>query len=221
MIRDKYFQSDYFCLMTNDGETSKLGIVRAVGGLGNQLFILAFYYYMRDVLKMKRQLLIDYSLCENYNFHNGFELQRLFKIKDDIFLSNKLKKKLSTIPIEVIYEEDNSVFQEIRESKSEVTYFSGYWQCAKYVNSNDTNLRKIIKFDESKLTPFALDYLTKIKESKSSVSIHVRRGNYLDKGNTLIYYDLCSSNYYQKAIAYIETFDKAKHIFHSIRKSFR
>lgn len=74
-------------------------------------------------------------------------------------------------------------------------------------------MRKIIKFDESKLGSLALTYLTKIKESESSVSIHIRRGDYLDNGNTLIYYDLCSSDYYQKAITHLDTFSKEKHTY--------
>ena len=97
-IRDKYFQANYSFLLNNNGEFNYLGVVQMSGGLGNQLFILAFYFYLKDVLKIEQRLFIDLSLYEHFRFHSGFELQRLFGIDNDVFLTKEMKKSISVIP---------------------------------------------------------------------------------------------------------------------------
>lgn len=74
-------------------------------------------------------------------------------------------------------------------------------------------MRELLTFDETQLSDTALSYLLQIKKVESAVSIHIRRGDYLNDKNSLIFYDLCSSDYYHKAIQRLNSLDQRTHTF--------
>lgn len=90
------------------------------------------------------------------------------------------------------------------------TYIFGYFQTEKYFK----HLRKELLEDFTLKTPLNeenVKMLTKIK-STNSVSIHVRRTDYLLQ-HKKIAYDLSDSDYFPKAIAYIGERVKNPHFF--------
>ncbi|OAV72399.1 Glycosyl transferase family 11 [Bacteroidales bacterium Barb6] len=64
-------------------------------------------------------------------------------------------------------------------------------------------LRKSFQFNRSLLSHKTNNILPDI-ESSQSVSIHIRRGDYLQGDNINVFVNLCASSYYKNAIHYIE-----------------
>lgn len=50
-------------------------LIKMTGGLGNQMFIYAFYMKMKRLFPSTR---IDLSDMMHYHVHNGYELHRIF-----------------------------------------------------------------------------------------------------------------------------------------------
>jgi len=179
------------------------------GGIGNQIF----QYIFGQFIKKKYGFNICYHFIDTTSKRadsRELEIDRIFdnlEIKKSIYLtivqnikllkyalikSKTLKRMFST----VIDDECNTLdLGSIENNK----YFIGYWIDLFYFDNinftNDLYLKKnIISSDYSKII------LEKIKQEKSPVSIHVRRGDYLKLSN--IYYNLDIS-YYNKSINFI------------------
>src|SRR5690606_42130982 len=58
-------------------QSKNLKIVRFLGGLGNQMFQYAFY---KALSKKYADVRVDISRYKYYSLHNGYEIERIFKI---------------------------------------------------------------------------------------------------------------------------------------------
>ena len=83
------------------------------------------------------------------------------------------------------------------------TYFDGFWQNEKYFKEFDTELQSIFSM-KGRLSTSSIVYEEQIKES-NSVSLHVRRGDYVTSKLTNEIHGTCSLDYYQKAVSMIES----------------
>ena len=100
-----------------------------------------------------------------------------------------------------MYEKEDTVFQpEVLKYKRGV--LDGYWQTSKYWN----DIRDVIKHDFSFLEVQDENVLNLIEiiESSNTVSVHIRRGDYLLPENQALFGNICTLEYYQKAIAYMK-----------------
>ena len=78
-------------------------------------------------------------------------------------------------------------------------YLSGYWQGEKYLENTNYNINNYFKFN-------CANKLTKISEkikNTNSVSIHFRRGDYVNNIKTNTFHGLCGFNYYNNGIKFI------------------
>jgi hypothetical protein len=176
----------------------QINIISIAGGLGNQMFQYAFY------ISLKNKSKYTYYWVAPYKRHNGFELENVFGIINNIFLNNLLKIiKFSSRYFGVKHEEiEWGNFSYFSSSKF-LIYHSGYWQSEKYFNQIQDIIRKSYEFDETKLNKGSKVILEKIN-SVISVSIHIRRGDYLsDTGASKLLGNICTLNYYTKAIEYL------------------
>ncbi|HBU06926.1 MAG TPA: hypothetical protein DEB09_02490 [Candidatus Magasanikbacteria bacterium] len=182
-------------------------IIKLSGGLGNQMFEYAFGRALS--LKYKQILLFDKSIYKKKNkstprkfFLNFFNvdilsfssvlISKIFVIIDLLFIKlfkiNFIKKE------QQIHKYDDK----LKISKFGINYFDGYWQCYKYFE----------EFDDIILEDFTpkIVWTGRLKEiddkivNSNSVSIHVRRGDYVGNKD----YEVCSLGYYQKAIDFFE-----------------
>lgn len=184
-------------------------IVWIKGGLGNQMFQYAFFEAMK---KKYENVKLDTSSIINYKKHNGFELTNIFNIKYDEcsikeverlsrvdykFLSRVLRKLNIKKKTEYFEKEhmifDGGVFNHNEEEK----YYIGYWQNEKYFIDIRDELIKKFKFPDLNIKNKKVNDDIK---NNDSVSLHVRRGDYL---NNSFYLDINKENYYKKAIKYI------------------
>lgn len=183
-------------------------IVKILGGLGNQMFQYAFYLALKERYP-NEEIYIDTSCFRNYPLHNGYELAEIFDI--DAKEANFYDKLKIAYPYQnyhiwqigkyilpkrkTMYMErkeggyDNLAFQVTRSC-----YYDGYWQDEQYFK--DIKDKIIQVFTPKKISSINENLISNIA-NKTSLSIHVRRGDYI--GNS--FYDgICTLAYYEKAI---------------------
>ena len=199
-------------------KTINVDVIYLQGGLGNQMFQYAFYL-SRKIKGINAKY--DTTLIKLQNQHNGYELERIFNIKKKestikkvfyIILNsinnhkqtNKfykfLNKCISFIGIKIIYDTEPSIYFDEFQTKR-INLFIGYWQTDKYFTNIAPLLKDKFSFNENLLSQKTKDILTDIFQH-NSISIHVRRGDYLL--NNSFYGNICTINYYNKAIEYIK-----------------
>lgn len=81
------------------------------------------------------------------------------------------------------------------------TYLIGYWQSEKFFQDYKEIIRSDFEFT-SPLKGQNLETYQEIIETKTAISLHIRRGDYLDQKNKLIH-GTCSQEYYEQAVRVI------------------
>lgn len=184
-------------------------IVKFLGGLGNQMFQYAFYLSLQNHFKTIKADLKDF---ETYTLHNGFELEDIFQItlnkasSLDLHLYIPYNKKWIWRKLRRIngsknaYLEENPYFsyQPDHYHDNSKRYYWGYWQHIDYINPVEDKLRNIFQFP--KLIGKNKALLESFKD-QNTVSIHIRRGDYLNEPS---FVGICDLNYYQKAIKFMQ-----------------
>jgi hypothetical protein len=184
-----------------------------LGGIGNQMFQ---YAAGRSLSYFHKQpFLLDLNDFEFYKLHNGFELQRIFNIAANIGIKSDLREILGWQRNSLI----NKVlrqpqFKSLRSRNFVVephfnywsdffksptnAYLRGYWQSELYFKSIQNLIREEFKFK----IPLSGENakLAKLIQSQKSVSLHVRRGDYLTHLKTSRIMSTCSIDYYEKAV---------------------
>lgn len=183
-------------------------VVDIKGGYGNQLFCYSFGYAVSK--ETGSELIIDTSMLDMNNVKDrNYQLGVLgitydshisYKYGKD-FLSrktglNRLRKKSAIGFGTVVFKEkeqyvyDPSVFEIKRD-----TYFDGFWQSSRYFEKYSDDLRKMLK---PKKISDAAEKLAEEAKDCLSVSVHIRRGDYVSLGWTL------KDDYYIKALDIIK-----------------
>ena len=121
-------------------------------------------------------------------------------------LSHRIRRKLfGRRSLE--YQEQGCNYDE-RVLLKEPAYLTGYFQSEKYFKGIESKVRDAFRFSDKIWENIPLEMIHKIRDyqkridSVTSVSIHVRRGDYLE--NSEAYGGICTEDYYKKAIEYIK-----------------
>lgn len=186
-------------------------IVKITGGLGNQMFQYAFAKATQKKFHINKMQL-DIDFYNDKKIHNGFELKKIFSINekyckqgsiqkyiDKIFVKYGYFKKKKSIKIfNRFYEVSLGFFPEYEKFDLENMYLDGYWQSEEYFYDYQNLIKETFKFPaiESVENKRIVDKIL----HTNSVSIHVRRGDYLSSDR---YICLGETNYYQQAIKLI------------------
>lgn len=186
----------------------KLIIVHLLGGLGNQMFQYAAARTLAD--RLGQDLLLDMRSFEHYTLHD-FGLMN-FKVRCRPATSKELKpypkwkmKLFSKSPQlsnkSKWYLPKDFGFQESWKNLTGSLYLNGYFQSEKFFGKNRKNLLE----DFTPQKPLAGNNIGLSTEAAqcSSVSIHVRRGDYVTNKKTLSIHGVCTKEYYQRSIKYI------------------
>ena len=177
--------------------------VNITGGLGNQMFQCAAGYNVARKKNVK--LSLDLRRFKHRHDHNGFELQKVFNIYSKVkFLDNTLVFCL--INLKEILHKIDFTYTKFNEPHfhytnrildvSKHTKINGYWQSELYFKDYAHEIKKIFSFSR-KLNEKNSLIANEVKKS-NSISIHIRRGDYLLPNNNKHNTDL--KNYYLKAI---------------------
>ena len=181
-------------------------IVKIKGGLGNQLFQ---YALGRAVaLHHKLPLKLDLTIFKTYKLHryllDQFAIQADIATENDIINLKGRKnvlfsalRKAGLIKRKSYFKEKRSSYFDASVFKNNFVYFDGYWQNELYfLDIRELLLRELSPI--SSMSDLGCDYLNCIKNS-NSVSVHVRRGNYLNTKNV----NVLDVDYYMKAAEYV------------------
>ena len=183
-----------------------MNIVWIDGGLGNQMFQYALALKLES---LGRDVKIDITKYAEHHVHNDFELDRVFGV-DCSFASaeeirslgyckaNYLTEFLKKTPFrkKTIYNHESYSY-DAGVLKLDGFYVEGYWQSEKYFSDIQDKIRETYVFPE--MTDARQQKFAEQMQSGCSVSIHIRRGDYLHYPK---YQNICTMEYYQKAMAY-------------------
>lgn len=182
-------------------------IVNMNGQLGNQMFQYAVYRKLQ--LKGKR-VKMDLSYYNSHPNHNHFPIfglplevatQKECLIERDEYRTfiDRLRRKIMGRRNNVV-SEIGSI--EYRYNPNIFTlkrgYIDGYWQSAKYLEGIENVLRREFVFPMPSNTKMQNMTLIERMESGCSVSIHVRRGDYVGG------FPVMDMDYYEPAINYFK-----------------
>lgn len=180
-------------------------LIRLTGGLGNQMFIYAFYLAMK---KRFPSIRLDMSEIVVYKLHNGYELNNIFNIEIDGFRINKILKKIYIYLLFKKVKEhcENKYFPEpyTKQYSWPNIYYKGYFQSELFFEEIITEVCKAYTFDLSKLNKRTRSCAMLINKCQNSVSIHIRRGDFFIPKNIKEYGNICTDEYYRKAVHIIE-----------------
>ena len=135
-------------------------LIKVTGGLGNQMFIYAFYLRMKKYYPKVR---IDLSDMMHYKVHYGYEMHRVFNLPHTEFCINQpLKKVIEFLFFKKIYERKqapNSLRAFEKKYFWPLLYFKGFYQSERFFAD--------IKDEEALKREFAAALNPETEEEKS------------------------------------------------------
>lgn len=199
--------------------------VNLIGGLGNQMFQ---YATGRAVAHRHNvPLLLDASGFAHYDLRR-YELDELsiqarlatdeelaragVKTKAPTLL-NRVGKALGLGRPASLLKEASFTYDARIEQVTSPAYLDGYWQSERYFSNIADLLRK--EFTLKAPTDAANEQIAvQIREAgQRAVSLHIRRGDYVNNPQTAQYHGVCSLEYYRAAVDYIAARVSSPHFF--------
>lgn len=202
-------------------------IVRLMGGLGNQLQQYSLYRRMVEAgleARLDTSWFSD-SIQQDMLAPRQVELDRLKGVKyipaskeefdavmgsDGMFgrLKRRLQKIFNSEAGPVINENGRMYLDDLitgvflnKEYYNKI--LEGYFACEYYHKDMLPILRNELKFPlEEHSNPELLNSFSEEIRDGNSVSIHIRRGDYMDAANKAMFGGICTDEYYRTAIAY-------------------
>lgn len=187
-------------------------VVFLQSGLGNQMFQYAFYLAKKA---RGENITCDIGFILLRNPHNGFELERVFDIalsskKPRLLLCRILKRLKKKLPIlyslisflfdcDLVEDTVPSVYSPSLLPHKGTAFYLGYWQTEDYFKEIRNVIEKTFQFRLHLLNKESQKLLEDI-ENRNSISIHIRRGDYFFPQYKSTYGEVCSLEYYVKAI---------------------
>ena len=191
-------------------------VVHLKGGLGNQMFQYALGRSL--AIKYQTKLILDYSFFKNQVAREGFTPREfelgIFHIEgtcenDQNFNDYRKLKKLDKIkallglPYKKAFTEKCFSFNQEVEKLKPPVYLEGFWQCERYFSCVSDEIRKDFIFR------FPMDHVSakvveEIKNCSLSVSIHVRRGDYVNSVKNKDFHGICDLPFYIRAKEILE-----------------
>lgn len=199
-------------------------IIQIAGGLGNQMQQYSLY---RKLISMGREVKLDLSwfnedVQKNMLAKREFELplfkglpyevctdkerDRFMNLTEMQKITGKVMKKLGLIDTSNPNVFEESKMYDDRVFALEDKYVTGYFACQKYYGDIMPQLRDLFVFPDNSDPEMGElnDELARKMDSENSVSVHIRRGDYLDPSNWMILGNIATEEYYDAAMRYFE-----------------
>lgn len=186
-------------------------------GLGNQMSQFAFYLAKKEISPKCKLLVID-----NKSSHNGYELNKVFGIQNKNTLFDKIISKIYKMSctnriwrlvmlllnFHIIRESRNYDYNEdnFKKRRFGIYIYIGGWHSEKNFISVKDKILATFKFPECQSEDDFGNLLSQIRHGENSVSIHIRRGDYLNISPSSFWQfgGVCTDEYYKWAISYME-----------------
>ncbi|HUM50883.1 MAG TPA: alpha-1,2-fucosyltransferase [Chitinophagales bacterium] len=191
-------------------------VVRLMGGLGNQLFQYAAakqlsilnnaelyfdtsFFSTKPIDNIQRKFEldvfnIDYKIATDEMLHHfhGTEFNNTELVLTKLLSFGKFKK----------YKFSKYGFDEHFLDLKGNYYLRGFFQSEKYFSTIKNIIRDELMIEDKHL-PLDTELVNRIKNSENSVSIHIRRGDYIRNLTSMDAHGICSKDYYVKSIKLI------------------
>lgn len=201
-------------------------ISHIIGGLGNQMF----QYALGRTLSLARgvPLKLDTTDFSGYELHQGFQLARVFSVPAEEATYNDVAAMLGWRRYQIlrrimgrpgllivrgkrlIVEPCLDYWDGIHQVPA-YCYLSGYWQSERYFQEYRQEIRSDFTFRKP-LSGQNQEWSRRIR-GVISVSLHIRRGDYVRNPETNAVHGLCSIDYYQSAARHIADLVEAPEFF--------
>jgi hypothetical protein len=197
-----------------------------MGGLGNQLFQYAAGRRICHVLNSEQKLdtsWFQHDTSRDYSLQN-FNIKAAIADKDEISIYKKKRSGiLDRFIMPMLFRKHSAQFNDsyFKEkffnfdpevfSLRDNVYIDGYWQSEKYFVDIEPIIRQ--EFRIMRQQSKANFKLGQSIRSKESVSVHVRRGDYVSNSLTNSVLGTCDLSYYYRSIEKISSFTKNLHYY--------
>lgn len=195
-------------------------IVKISGGLGNQLFQWATFYYLSK--KSGEPYLMDLSHYDNNGDHGGFRLGHLqlgeLPIRENNASSVQILEKI-ICRLCLHWPKISSLFGRfiheglLKNNNIPVIsngVYMGFWQSHHYFDCFWDDLKtKIVPKDISPRVQILRDRM----EHEGVLSVHVRKGDYVTNVKANQTHGVCSLDFYKKALCYMKNVTEIRSVF--------
>lgn len=188
-------------------------LIKMTGGLGNQMFIYAMYMKMRTMYPDTR---IDLSDMMHYKVHCGYELHKVFDLPYKEFCINQtVKKVLEFLFFKTVLErkQGGSLEPYRRAYLWPLVYFKGFYQSERYFAGLEADVRRVFTFSPDKANNQSRQMIRQMQADVRAVSLHVRRGDYLQEKHWESLGSICQRSYYVNAMEEMERHVAAPHYY--------
>jgi len=183
------------------------------GGLGNQLFQYAAGLSLAEKHQTQLKINVDFKQADTSrtlglsHFNILLDTATPEEIKHYYPTSILFRKILSYLPLALqkFYKEGQFSYQPDFEKLGPNVYLKGYWQSERYFSKIQKNIKAAFTLNPQYFED-AKALIDELSDSES-VSIHVRKGDYLIQPY-LDYYEQLDSDYYQRAISKLKTYNQ-------------
>lgn len=195
------------------------------GGLGNQMFQYAIAKSIaqknNDIFKLdlsfyRNQTLRKYNL-NDFNIDESIATEnQIFELRGSEGFFFRTAKKINfpwVFPATYIKEKEITIFDERVYRLQGNIYLDGYWQNERYfIDIREALVKDFIP--KKRISTEARNYLKAIVET-NSVSLHIRRGDYVVNSHTNSVHGVCGLDYYKRSIEHMKNkvFDPKFYIF--------
>ncbi len=203
-------------------------IANIVGGLGNQMFQYACARALASELGLP--LKVTQDMFGVYSSHYGPELERVFSLSLDVAQPSELVELIGVLRVlprvrrvfankvlaplrgrNFIVEPNFRYWSGLRDRVQARGYLQGYWQSERYFIKHAITIRNDFKFKHpltGKNAELARDILNTV-----AVSVHIRRGDYVNNAKARSFHGVCQLEYYLNAIEILRTRDPRARFF--------
>lgn len=188
-------------------------LLEMTGGLGNQMFQYSLY---RKLMNLGKEVYLDTTFYRSKQGLREFELNSLKVPYEE--LSDKHVNQLrgygyqcsimEKVAIKMHHHRLPSYYDKIDFFQPEIfdmdnIYLRGYWQNENYFVDIKNEIKKLLLV-RPLMNKKKMNIEESIKEQDNTISIHVRRGDYLNQKNQNVYGGICTAEYYNKACEIIK-----------------
>jgi len=179
--------------------------LRLQGGLGNQMFAYATAKSLAE--RNHTSLVLDINAFK-YDSLRHFELDKYnidAIVTDKFYFFKKTIRKLSLERFFSNYYVEKSLLYDdnLYKNVSDSLYLEGYFQSEKYFKNRREKLLEEFCI-KGELSSYTQEVALKIKASPMSVSLHIRRGDYVANEQTQAIHGSTPLSYYKKSMLYLE-----------------
>ncbi|MCR4762365.1 MAG: alpha-1,2-fucosyltransferase [Lachnospiraceae bacterium] len=200
-------------------------IIRVMGGLGNQMQQFALYEKLRS---LGREAKLDLAWFHRSNQNRlaaprELELTRFLNLTMEACTNAERNRFLKRSPVvkalaalwgtPAVFTESRMYHPEILEFTDR--YIEGYFACEKYYADRLETLRHLFVFpaagrEDRRL--YNMELMNEMEE-RHSVSVHVRRGDYLEPENAALFSGITTDAYYERAMSLFVAKEPRTHFY--------